>query len=80
MMKPKSRAMRQAQKKRIKEWAIRMAKRQMARFPLERGREEAIVANWVARAEHPQCCSKRCCGNQRKHEGITIQERRQDDG
>lgn len=27
--------------------------------------------------EQPQLCSKRCCGNQRAHEGPTIQERRQ---
>lgn len=26
--------------------------------------------------EQPQMCSNRCCGNQRYHEGPTIQERR----
>jgi hypothetical protein len=26
--------------------------------------------------EQPQRCSRRCCGNQRKHEGAPIRERR----
>ena len=26
--------------------------------------------------EQPQFCSRRCCGNQRAHEGPTMQERR----
>lgn len=26
--------------------------------------------------EQPQVCSNACCGNQRKHEGRTLQERR----
>jgi hypothetical protein len=25
-------------------------------------------------ADNPQVCSKECCGNQRKYEGLTIQE------
>lgn len=28
--------------------------------------------------EQPQWCSGSCCGNQRKHEGPTMQERRHD--
>ncbi len=27
--------------------------------------------------EQPQACSRQCCGNQRAHEGPTVQERRQ---
>ncbi len=26
--------------------------------------------------EQPQVCSGRCCGNQRRHEGLTLQEKR----
>lgn len=26
--------------------------------------------------EQPQWCSRHCCGNQRRHEGLTIQERK----
>ncbi len=26
--------------------------------------------------EQPQLCSRRCCGNQRKWEGLTVQEKR----
>jgi len=30
--------------------------------------------------EQPQVCSRECCGNQRKHYGRTLQERRADWG
>jgi hypothetical protein len=33
-------------------------------------------AGMVRFKEQPQVCSRRCCGNQRRHEGPTLQERR----
>lgn len=75
-MKSRKRGLRRAQKERVKAWALRKAKEQIRGGWYYRREAARIVEGWLRRAEHPQCCSCYGCGNQRKYEGDTIQERR----
>lgn len=83
----RNRAWRRAQKQRIKEKAKRKFKEwngyayystYYGKYP-EKYKEE--MQRWMNSSETPCMCSKRCCGNPRRHEGgrykLTLQERRQ---
>lgn len=72
----RTRAERRAQKERIKAWAKRQAKNAMRASHFHRAHAEATIRGWLFRAEHPQSCSCRGCGNARQYEGPTLQERR----
>ena len=73
----RSRAYRRAQRDRIKAWALRMAKFELLGSYPDRNWVAGTVASWLKRMENPQICSKRCCGNRRRHgEGDSISQRK----